>query len=244
MNAANLAPPQRTNAPPTAAPPSAESERGERTAPPQPTAAAPGPPPAAGPAYPRRITVPEYHAMLEAGVFPGDGAGLELLDGFLTQKPMPHPLHSGTVRRVTKTIEPLLPADWEVRTQDSVTFLTSEPLPDLVVVPVDPHGWLTRHPAPDDCAVLIEVSDSTLWLDRNRKARLYAAAGVSPYWVVNLIARRVEVHDEPSPGDGTEENPPGYRRRDVSPGEALSFRYGDATITLDAADLLPPAGET
>ena len=193
---------------------------------------------------PRRITVEEFHAMLDAGVFPGDGAGIELLDGFLSEKPMPKPAHSISVGRTLRTLQRALPDGWHVRVQDSVTFLTSEPLPDLVVVPGEVEDWGGGHPTGTDCAVLIEVSDSTLSLDRNHKARVYANAGVNPYWVVNLKARRVEVHDEPSPGDGTEENPPGYRRRDVSPGETLSFRAGDATIEFDAAELLPPVGES
>ena len=212
MNAAALAPPARR-------PPSAT------------------PPPASPP-----VSVEQFHALLDAGAFPNDGAQTELIDGEIREKPVPEPLHSGTVRRVWKAIEPLLPNGWEVRLQDSVTFLTSEPLPDLTVVPEDEQEWFTRHPSAADCAVLIEVSDSTLALDRGRKLRMYAAAGVSPYWIVNLIARQIEVYDRPTPGGGTDADPPGYRRRDVSPGETLTFACGGVTVTLDAADLLPPAG--
>ncbi|QDT15325.1 Uma2 family endonuclease [Alienimonas californiensis] len=188
-----------------------------------------------------RVTVAEYHAMRDANVFPPDGPKLELLDGEILEMPAPGPLHASTVDGIAGRLLRRLPDGWFVRVQNPVTFLTSEPLPDLLVVAGEGFDWRDRHPGPEDAALLIEVSDSSLSFDRHRKARVYAAAGVTPYWIVNLVDRRVEVHDEPSPGDGAEENPPGYRRRDVSPGETLSFRVGDATITLDAADLLPPA---
>ncbi len=37
----------------------------------------------------------------------------------------------------------------------------------------------------------------TLRLDRTDKASLYAAAGIEDYWIVNLKARKVEVHRAP-----------------------------------------------
>ena len=207
--------------------------------PPIAAAAPPAARPAAGNA--RRVSLAEFHRRRDAGEFPNDGAQTELLDGILRQKPVPKPLHSGTVRRGGKVIAPLLPSGWEVRQQDSVRVGESEPLPDLAVVPEDPDEWFTRHPGPADIAVLIEVSDTTLALDRGRKLRIYAAAGVAPYWIVNLVHRRVEVYDRPTPGDGTGANPPDYRRRDFSPGETVSFRCGEAAVAVDVADLLPPA---
>ena len=212
-------------------------------------------PPAAAPAPPAvepsprghdRVSLAEFHRRRDAGEFPNDGAQTELLDGLLRQKPVPKPLHSGSVGLVEAAVRAALPGGWMTRNQDSVSLGESEPLPDLIVVPGGPRGWFTRHPGPADLAVLIEVSDTTLALDRGRKLRIYAAAGVAPYWIVNLVHRRVEVYDEPTPGDGTADFPPDYRRRDFSPGEAVSFRCGDAAVTIPVADLLPPepaAGE-
>ena len=256
---ATLAPPERRTVPAADPRPPRRSTRAENPPPPAPRSAPAAVPDAVsdavsdadavGPrfpagAFPRPILLAEYHAMLAAGVFPNDGRQIELLDGLLSEKPVPEPLHSGTVRRIDKRLRRALPEGWEVRQQDAITLPDSEPLPDVAVVPDRDDLWFTRHPTAGECAVVIEVSDSTLRTDRGRKLRIYAAAGVTPYWIVNLIDRRVEVHDEPSPGDGivdgTGANPPGYRRRDVSPGETLSLVMGDVTITLDAADLLPP----
>ena len=46
---------------------------------------------------------------------------------------------------------------------------------------------------PTTALLVIEVSDTTLRLDR-RKAGLYASAGVPEYWIVNLIDRCLEVY--------------------------------------------------
>ena len=41
------------------------------------------------------------------------------------------------------------------------------------------------------------MSDTTLWFDRNRKARTYARAGIEEYWVVDLVHRQLEVYRQP-----------------------------------------------
>ena len=51
---------------------------------------------------------------------------------------------------------------------------------------------------PTTAHLVVEVADSSLRKDRGLKARIYAAAGVSDYWVVNVRDRVVEVHAEPT----------------------------------------------
>jgi Uma2 family endonuclease len=50
---------------------------------------------------------------------------------------------------------------------------------------------------PADILLVIEVADSTLNFDRNTKAPLYAAAGISEYWIVNLVDDRLEIYTQP-----------------------------------------------
>jgi Uma2 family endonuclease len=44
------------------------------------------------------------------------------------------------------------------------------------------------------------VSESSLDHDRGEKAVLYAEAGIADYWVIDIPARRVEVHRDPREG--------------------------------------------
>jgi len=59
-----------------------------------------------------------------------------------------------------------------------------------------------RHPGPADLVLVIEVSDSSVGTDRATKQRLYATAGVTQYWLVNLPELQVEVYEQPDSTSG------------------------------------------
>lgn len=44
---------------------------------------------------------------------------------------------------------------------------------------------------------MIEISDKTLDYDQTTKLSLYAEAGIFHYWIVNLLARQLERHNQP-----------------------------------------------
>ena len=73
----------------------------------------------------------------------------------------------------------------------------SEPEPDVSVV----SGPLADADAalPSRALLIVEVSDSSLALDRTEKASLYARARIADYWILNLPERMLEVHREPTP---------------------------------------------
>ena len=73
----------------------------------------------------------------------------------------------------------------------------SEPEPDIAVVAGEPEDYLAAHPA--TAALVVEVADSSLRLDRRFKAALYAQAGLREYWIVNLVDHTLEVHRDPQP---------------------------------------------
>jgi len=75
----------------------------------------------------------------------------------------------------------------------------SEPQPDVAVVRFRSDHYENAHPGPDDILCLIEVADTSLAHDRLRKARVYAAAGVPEYLVVNLQDSVLELHRNPGP---------------------------------------------
>ena len=199
---------------------------------PVPAAPSPGP-------RPHRVSVETFHAIRDAGLFPQDGPRLELIDGEILEMPLPGPRHAAAVDRVMDVLIDCLPPGWRVRVQNPTTFTTSETAPDLAVVPRREGGWGDRHPGPADCAVLVEVADSSLAFDRDVKGPVYAGAGVGTYWIVNLRDGRVEVHDEPHPGTpGDADDPPRYRRRDVDPGGTIAFHCGGERVEVETSALL------
>jgi Uma2 family endonuclease len=143
-----------------------------------------------------RLSIEQYHAIIQAGILTDDDS-VELLEGWLVFKMPKNPPHRATTRLVRTALENLLPAGWYVDSQEPITLSNSEPEPDIVVVRGDTRQYLDRHPGAEDIALIIEVSDTTLQRDRTVKKRIYARAGISIYWIVNLVEEQVEVYSQP-----------------------------------------------
>jgi Uma2 family endonuclease len=99
-----------------------------------------------------------------------------------------------------------------------------------LAVVTEPLDEFLANPEAADTALVIEISDSTLRLDRTRKAPIYGAAGIPEYWILNLRDRALEMHREPTP-DGY-----GYIKRID---ERASVRPLHADVEVTVADLLP-----
>ena len=143
-----------------------------------------------------RLSIDQYHAIIQAGILTDDDS-VELLEGWLVFKMPKNPPHRATTRLVRTALENILPAGWYVDSQQPITLSNSEPEPDIVVVRGDTRQYLDRHPGAGDIALIIEVSDTTLQRDRTVKKRIYAGAGISIYWIVNLVEEQVEVYSQP-----------------------------------------------
>jgi Uma2 family endonuclease len=146
-----------------------------------------------------RLSIEQYHAIIQAGILTDDDS-VELLEGWLVFKMPKNPPHRVTTRLVRTALENILPAGWYVDSQEPITLSNSEPEPDIVVVRGDTRQYLDRHPGAEDIALIIEVSDTTLQRDRTVKKRIYARAGISIYWIVNLVEEQVEVYSQPKRG--------------------------------------------
>lgn len=78
---------------------------------------------------------------------------------------------------------------------------TSEPEPDLVVYKRPASEFKTSKRSPEELSLVIEVSDTTLHFDTKIKAALYARAGITEYWVLDINGRRLGVHRDPRSGE-------------------------------------------
>jgi Uma2 family endonuclease len=145
-----------------------------------------------------RISVDEYDRMVEAGVF-GD-ARIELIQGFLVKKMPKKPPHVITTIRVDQHLLRILPPGWHTRREAPVRIPNfDEPEPDVAVVAGVLDDYSARHPGPAEVALIVEVSESTLAIDRGEKLSANAAGGIPVYWIVNLVDCRIEVYSAPGP---------------------------------------------
>jgi Uma2 family endonuclease len=144
-----------------------------------------------------RLSVDQYHAMIQAGILTEDDP-VELLEGWLVTKMSKNPKHRVATRLVRQALERIISPGWYVDSQEPLTTVDSEPEPDVTVVRGETRQYPDRHPGPGDVALVGEVADSSLQRDRSLKKRLYAAARIPVYWIVNLLANQIEVYTEPS----------------------------------------------
>jgi Uma2 family endonuclease len=143
------------------------------------------------------FTVTEWHRMGEAGLF-GEDARLELLDGEVIEMSPIGSRHASCVARLNVLLVSAVRDRAVISPQNPVTLdERSEPQPDMAVLRPRSDGYSQSHPRPGDILLLIEVSDSTLAFDRDRKAALYARAGIAETWVVDLEGDEILVLRSP-----------------------------------------------
>jgi Uma2 family endonuclease len=142
-----------------------------------------------------RMTRERYERLVDAGIF-GKDDRVELLDGLLVAREPQGSRHAVIVGLVREALEHAFGRGFHVREEKPVALDdVSEPEPDLVVVAGGLRDYWDAHPARP--ALLVEVAESSLTLDRLRKGTLYARAGIADYWIVNVVDEVLEVYREP-----------------------------------------------
>ena len=108
-----------------------------------------------------------------------------------------------------------------------------EPEPDVAVVRGTDEDYEYKIPTAADVALLTEVSSSTLVQDRGKKLLAYAKGRIPVYWIVNLVARQVEVYSRPGKN--------GYRsHKTYASGEQVPVTIGGRKLLPIAVDDLLP----
>src|SRR5262249_44766532 len=96
--------------------------------------------------------------------------------------------------------------------------------------------YLTDHPS--TAGLIVEVSDSSLRLDRRFKTALYARANIHEYWIVNLVDGSLEVHREPQPSPDASLGAV-FRSVETLRPPATVTPLAAPGVTIPVADLLP-----
>lgn len=145
-----------------------------------------------------KLTVDDVRAMLESGVL-DQTAKYELIEGVLYDVPLENPPHRDYKSEIIIHLARTLPDEWFVMAEAQLDLAPiSAPSPDIHVFP---SAIATADLKPEQVALVIEVSDTSLRQDIGMKADLYAHYGVQEYWVVDIARRVILVHRERD-GDG------------------------------------------
>jgi Uma2 family endonuclease len=148
----------------------------------------------------RRLSVDQYDEMVKHGILPETNR-FELIEGRIVEKDVKNPAHSTVVDLTRHAVNRILPVGWFTRQEQPVRVPNrkSEPEPDVSVVRGAIRDYASRHPRPEDVALVVEVTRSSVSKDR-ALARIYAGGGIPAYWIVDVPKRGLELYENPAGG--------------------------------------------
>lgn len=170
-------------------------------------------------------SINDYHRIMAAGVL--HDRRVELLAGEIIEVSPEGPLHASRIRKIANTLRSLLNGLALISEAHPITLTDSEPEPDVAIVQLPESRYDNRHPQVEDIFWLIEVSDTTLGKDLDAKHKIYAAAGIAEYWVIDLNASRLTVFRQPQGEEYTV-------RQELSQGELSPRAFPKIAVSIEA----------
>lgn len=174
---------------------------------------------------PVKLTIDDFLMLADAGAFDELGK-TELINGVIVSMSPQQSRHSRVktrlLRRLADAVDRSVPG-FEAWVEVSTAIPPANmPEPDIVVTSFQATG---RAPVPAaTVALVVEVSDATRRHDLGTKARLYAAAGIAEYWVVDVQGE--VIHQLWSPAGRR------YRER-----QEVAFGIAIRAATLDGVEV-------
>jgi Uma2 family endonuclease len=124
----------------------------------------------------RRLTLDEYHRMIEAGILT-EADRIELIRGEIVEMTPHRPAPRGLCGQPVPD---------------------SEPQPDLALLRPVGDFYAETPFRTEDVLLMIEVADTSVTTDRAVEMRLYAERGIREAWVIDLPAGRLERYRGPA----------------------------------------------
>ena len=144
---------------------------------------------------PHPFTVDDFAVMVDAGLF--HDQRVELLGGVIVDMSPTNPKHEFAVDVLNENFVRAFVDRARVRVQNAVDIELPEWLPHPDVVLVKRKDYSEMRPKPEDIFLLIEVANTSLKLDLERKREIYAKVGVRDYWVADVNADMWTIHRDP-----------------------------------------------
>ncbi len=189
------------------------------------------------------LTRREYQLLTQAGAF--EGRRVELIEGVIYEKmaAMLSP-HASACRKVDRLFQAAFSGQAAIGLQLPIVLNdNSEPEPDLSLARGSDADYDDHNPLASEVLLALEVSDSTLSIDRRTKASAYARAQIVEYWILNIEERQLEIHRGPQQ-DSAMPLGWGYSTRLIVPESGRAATLWKPNVEFAVADLLPHAPTT
>ncbi len=143
-----------------------------------------------------RITVDQFDAFIDAGVFSED-ARIDLIAGRIYPRMPAKQPHNIVVLNLAAELRSLLTAGFYVAEEKPVQWSPLDrAMPDVAVVRGKPSDYPDAPPGPESVPLVFEVCDTTCAYDRTVALAEYAAARFAAYGIVDVRGRSIEVHTD------------------------------------------------
>ena len=140
----------------------------------------------------RLFTREEYHRMAEVGILKCSER-IELIRGEIVKMSPQGRRHRAFTDNLNQLLAVRLDGRAIVSVQMPIVLADdTEPEPDVQILRRRTVPYKDREADADDALLIIEVAQSSLPYDRSTKLRLYAAAGILEYWVVDCVAESID----------------------------------------------------
>jgi Uma2 family endonuclease len=184
------------------------------------------------PGFLKRWTVQEYHRMSESGIL-NPNERTELIAGQIILMAAKGSPHVTSLSLLANALRDQVGNLALVRTQDPIQLNDfSEPEPDLVIAQGNILDYADHHPSPNNVYLVVEVADSTLKQDCEIKDKVYAQAGITDYWVLDVKNRQLHVFREPTST--------GYTSHLILTGAKQMSPLAFPNVALTLTSILPP----
>ncbi len=148
----------------------------------------------------RWFSVGDYYQMAEVGILTEDDR-VELIEGEVLEMSPIGSRHAACVKRLNTLLNQQVGHTAIVSVQDPIYIDDfSEPQPNVALLWPRADFYAEEHPRSSDVLLVIEVADTSVELDRNKKLPLYARTGISEMVIVVLPEEMIEMHAEPVDG--------------------------------------------
>ncbi|MGH9947707.1 MAG: Uma2 family endonuclease [Pyrinomonadaceae bacterium] len=144
-----------------------------------------------------RFSVDDYYTMIGLGMLKNVERA-EIIDGELVETMPVGNAHAFCVKKLSEILRDKLGKSVTHSVQDPIWLDEyNEPIPDIALLKRRDDFYRGKAPIASDVHLLIEISDTSLDYDRNRKIPLYAHAGIPEVWILNLQNSTIELHCQP-----------------------------------------------
>jgi len=183
---------------------------------------------------PKRWTVAEFHVICGDPAF--ENKRMILIEGEILEMPAPNPPHDVALGLTDEALRGAFGPNVWVRGQMALVLgLSTDPMPDLAVVPGSPRDH-KEHPR--SALLVVEIAETSLAYDIRPKANIYAAGGIVDYWVVDLLNRQLHVFRDPTL-DAAQAFGAFYRSRQSLDASATVSPLAAPSASIAVSSLLP-----